>query len=95
MLCDNISRAADGRLLFAGQDVNALADRWGTPLYLMDEDRIRQNCRMYLSAFRESFAGKSGTVAPADVDYKSGATVSADAICHGASVASAYVASLG
>ena len=46
-------------------------------------------------AFRESFAGKSGTVAPADVDYKSGATVSADAICHGASVASAYVASLG
>ena len=55
MLCDNIGRAADGGLLFAGQRVNALADRWGTPLYLMDEDRIRQNCRMYLSAFRESF----------------------------------------
>ena len=46
-------------------------------------------------AFRESFAGKSGTVAPADVDYKSGATISADAICSGASVASQYVASLG
>ena len=27
MLCDNISRASDGRLLFAGQDVNALAGR--------------------------------------------------------------------
>ena len=55
MLCDNISRAADGGLLFAGQSVEALADRYGTPLYLMDEDRIRQNCRMYLSAFRASF----------------------------------------
>ena len=55
MLCDNISRASDGRLLFAGQDVNALADRWGTPLYLMDEDRIRLNCRMYTGAFRAAF----------------------------------------
>ena len=55
MLCDNISRSSDGRLLFAGQDVNALADRWGTPLYLMDEDRIRANCRMYREAFRADF----------------------------------------
>ncbi len=46
-------------------------------------------------AFRESFVGKSGTIGVSDVDYKSGATISADAICHGASVASAYVASLG
>ena len=55
MLCDNIHRASDGRLFFAGQDVNDLADRYGTPLYLMDEDRIRQNCRMYLDAFRAAF----------------------------------------
>ena len=55
MLCDNISRGSDGALYFAGQSVNALADRYGTPLYLMDEDRNRQNCRMYLSAFRASF----------------------------------------
>ena len=54
-LCDNISRGADGVLRFAGQSVCELADRWGTPLYLMDEDRIRANCRMYLGAFRESF----------------------------------------
>ena len=55
MLSDNISRDESGALCFAGQRVDALADRWGTPLYLMDEDRIRQNCRMYLSAFRKSF----------------------------------------
>ncbi len=46
-------------------------------------------------AFRESFKGKSGTFGASEVDYKSGATISADAICHGASVASQYVASLG
>ena len=55
MLSDNISRDESGALLFAGQSVNALADRYGTPLYLMDEERIRQNCRMYREAFRESF----------------------------------------
>ncbi len=55
MLCDNISRGADGALRFAGQSVCALADRYGTPLYLMDEDRIRRNCRMYREALRKSF----------------------------------------
>ena len=55
MLCENIARAADGALLFAGQSVNALADTYGTPLYLMDEDRIRRNCRMYRAAFRDAF----------------------------------------
>ena len=45
--------------------------------------------------FRESFAGKSGTIATSDVDYKSGATISAEAICKGASIASQYVAGLG
>ena len=55
MLSDNISRGADGTLRFAGQSVSALADRYGTPLYLMDEERIRQNCRMYREALRRSF----------------------------------------
>ena len=59
MLTDNISRAEDGALLFAGQSVNALADCWGTPLYLMDEDRVRANCRMYMEAFRADFGSGS------------------------------------
>ena len=57
MLSDNISRAADGSLRFAGQSVPALAEHYGTPLYLMDEERIRANCRMYLDAFRAAFGG--------------------------------------
>ena len=59
MLTDNISRSPDGALLFAGQSVSALADKYGTPLYLMDEDRIRSNCRMYMDAFRADFGADS------------------------------------
>ena len=55
MIADNISRDEAGRLLFASQDVQQLADRYGTPLYLMDEERIRQNCRMYRQAFQQAF----------------------------------------
>ncbi|MCR5575938.1 MAG: diaminopimelate decarboxylase [Oscillospiraceae bacterium] len=55
MLSSNITRDADGTLRFAGQSVPALAEEYATPLYLMDEDRIRANCRMYRQALRESF----------------------------------------
>ena len=55
MLASNIQRDQQGRLCFAGQRIEKLAHEYGTPLYLMDEDRIRLNCRMYLNAFRESF----------------------------------------
>ena len=54
MLSNNLT-VNQGRLCFAGQDVCALAERFGTPLYLMDEGRIRENCRTYLRAFAEAF----------------------------------------
>ena len=54
-ICSNISRGAEGRLHFAGQSVYRLAKKNGTPLYLMDEDRIRHNCRVYREAFEQSF----------------------------------------
>ena len=53
-ICGNIS-AENGRLLFAGQNVCSLAEKYGTPLYLIDEDRLRANCRAYKSAFETSF----------------------------------------
>lgn len=55
MICDNISVSPQGRLLFAGQDAIGLARQYGTPLYLMDEDRIRANCRIYQQAFQKHF----------------------------------------
>ena len=55
MLSDNIGRTPEGVLTIAGQEVTRLAAEYGTPLYLMDEQRIRSNCRMYLKVFRENF----------------------------------------
>ena len=57
-LCSNLDRK-DGRLRFAGQDALALAQTYGTPLYLMDEDRIRYNCRLYTEAFAKCFPAGS------------------------------------
>jgi diaminopimelate decarboxylase len=59
MVCNNIAVSREGHLLFAGQDTVALARRYGTPLYLMDEDRIRENCRVYRDAFRKYFPSAS------------------------------------
>ena len=55
MISTNLSVNGAGHLCFAGQDVCELAERFGTPLYLMDEDRIRANCRLYKAAFAENF----------------------------------------
>lgn len=55
MICDNLSVSREGHLLFAGQDTVELAKRYGTPVYLMDEDKIREKCRAYRDAFKKYF----------------------------------------
>lgn len=50
MLCSNIGINESGHLTFAGEDTVRLAAHYKTPLYLMDEDRIRENCRIYKTA---------------------------------------------
>lgn len=55
MLSANIDRTPEGVLTFAGYDVVKLAKQYGTPLYLMDEERIRANCRVYIQAFHKHF----------------------------------------
>lgn len=59
MICSNLSVSYDGHLEFAGQDTVALAKEYGTPLYLMDEARIRERCRTYLDAVAEAFDGNA------------------------------------
>lgn len=39
-LCSNLAVGENGHLFFAGQDAAVLARQYGTPLYLMDEDRV-------------------------------------------------------
>ena len=59
MLCSNIGINESGHLTFAGEDTVRLAAHYKTPLYLMDEDRIRENCRVYKTAMERAFgAGK-------------------------------------
>jgi len=59
LICENLSVDHSGHLLFAGQDTAKLAEQYGTPLYLMDEKRIRQNCRIYTAAFARNFSRNS------------------------------------
>ena len=55
MICENIGVNGKGHLTFAGQDTVELAAKYATPLYLMDEDRIRHNCRVYKQAMASYF----------------------------------------
>ena len=55
MICDNISVNEKGHLTFAGYDTVELAEKYGTPLYLMDEDKIREHVRAYKTAMAEYF----------------------------------------
>ena len=54
MLCHNITEE-NGILHFAGYDTALLAEKYGTPVYLMDEERIRENCRTFNTAFSRYF----------------------------------------
>ncbi len=52
MLYDNLS--VNGEVLaFAGRSTRELADKYGTPLLLLDADRVRNRCREYVQAMRE------------------------------------------
>ncbi len=55
MICKNLFVNAENHLTLGGVDVTHMAEKYGTPLYLFDADRIRENCRTYLSAMREAF----------------------------------------
>ena len=55
MLYSNLSVNDQGHLVIAGIDACELAATFGTPLYVLDENRIRENCRTYVKAMRAHF----------------------------------------
>lgn len=55
MICENLSVNEQGHLLFAGRDCTALLASYGSPLYVMDESRIRYNMRQYVNAMKQAF----------------------------------------
>ena len=48
---ENLSLNEKGHLSMRGQDLVDLADRFGTPLYVVDAERIRENYRRFRNAF--------------------------------------------
>lgn len=57
LICENVT-VVDGVLHFAGQSTADLAAKYGTPLYLMDEDRIRDRVAVYRDTLQECFGDK-------------------------------------
>ena len=52
MIYENLSVSPEGHLIFAGYDTLDLAAQYGTALFVMDENRIRQRCREYQTAMQ-------------------------------------------
>ena len=46
-----------GHLTIGGYDTVELAQSYGTPLYVMDEVQIRENCRKYVNSIRNYYKG--------------------------------------
>jgi diaminopimelate decarboxylase len=58
MLTPNLTVNTEGHLCFGGADTVALAKQHGTPLYVMDENMIRENCRGYESVIAQEYGGR-------------------------------------
>ena len=56
-LTDNLNVNSLGHLTIGKNDAVDLAKEFGTPLYVMDEDQIRANCRMYKNAMDQYYGG--------------------------------------
>jgi len=56
LLPDSAAVGADGQLLVGGCDVGELADEYGTPLFVYDEEQLRARCRESVAAFGDGVA---------------------------------------
>ena len=65
-ICENICVNEKGILCFAGRDTSELAAEFHTPLYLLDEERIRHNCRLYKEAMAKHFSAASRPLSSID-----------------------------
>ena len=54
---DCLGMNGQDHLTIGGADTVRLAEKYGTPLYLMDEDMIRNTCRVYKNSIDEFYGG--------------------------------------
>ena len=59
MLHTNLDINEKGHLTFAGVDTVELAKEYKTPLYVLDEQRVREKCRTYIDAIKKYFGEES------------------------------------
>ena len=59
MLHKNLSVNEKGHLTIGGADAAELAAEFGTPLYVLDEDVVREKCRTYVSEMKSCFGENS------------------------------------
>ncbi len=59
MLHNNLGINKNNHLTIAGYDTVDLAKEYGTPCYVMDEDMIRQICRIYKNSLEKNFGKNS------------------------------------
>lgn len=59
---DCLSINKKGNLTIGGCDTVELAEKFGTPLYVMDEGTIRENCRLYKNSINKYYGGKGLTL---------------------------------
>ena len=69
-ILDNLSVNKEGNLTFAGLDTISLAKKYSTPLYLMDENKIRRRCREYIEALNKYFKNAKPLYASKAASFK-------------------------
>ncbi len=62
LILDNLTVDSSGVLNFAGVSTLELAEKYGTPLFLMDEEKIRQKCQAYVNAVNKYFNGNGAVL---------------------------------
>ena len=62
---DDCLTARDGRLFVEECDSTALADRFGTPLFVISEDQVRRNTRRFQTSFQQGWPDGRVVVMPA------------------------------
>jgi diaminopimelate decarboxylase len=55
----NVTVGENGHLYFAGADTVALAEKYGTPVFLLDDARVRARVREYKEAMARNFGEAS------------------------------------
>ncbi len=55
MLYSNLTVNGQGHLAIAGYDTVELAKKYGTALFVLDEDKLRENCALYVNSMKKYF----------------------------------------